>query len=127
MQKDIFRFSYMRGGVVVARASRNVRKQRVKTSLLKQLESRDMDAELWRDLINDYLTFWEIKDKLTFEIERNGAMITIKNGKQEFRKRNDAVVELPKISKRMTDILDFLNIVPEEAAKEDPDEDDEDY
>lgn len=115
----------MRGGVKLPRESRNVRKQRIKSSLLKQLEQRDMDVELWHDLINDYLTFWEIKDKLKTEIERNGAMITIKNGQQQFRKRNDAVVELPKISKRMTDILDFLKIEPPEVV--DPEEENEDY
>lgn len=108
------------------RESRNVRKQRVRASLLKELEHKEMDVELWRDLINDYLTFWEIKEKLKFEIERNGAMITIENGKQKFRKKNDAVVELPKISKRMTDILDFLKINPPDYDPE-GDDDDEEY
>ena len=116
----------MRGGVIVPRESRNVRKQRIRTSLIKEIEQKEMDVELWGDLINDYLTFWEIKEKLKYDIERNGAMITIENGKQKFRKRNDAVVELPKISKRMTDILDFLKINPPEHDAE-GEEDDEDY
>lgn len=100
--------------------SRNVRKQRIQKDLLDQLERSGKTQSYWRDLVFDYLSFWETKEKLKIEIERKGAMVTIKNGSQTFRKRNDAIVEMPKISKRMTDILEILDIKPL------PDEDDDD-
>ncbi|MBP1045279.1 hypothetical protein I6N96_03245 [Enterococcus sp. BWM-S5] len=100
--------------------SRNVRKQRIQKDLLDQLERSGKSQSYWRDLVFDYLSFWETKEKLKIEIERKGAMVTITNGSQRFRKRNDAIVEMPKISKRMTDILEILDIKPL------PDEDDDD-
>lgn len=92
------------------RVSRNIRKQRLKQDLFEQLKRDGKTASYWYDLAEDYLSFWETKEKLKTEIERNGAMLTVKNGQQTFRKRNDAVVEMPKISKRMTDILEVLDV-----------------
>lgn len=109
----------MRGGVSVPKASRNSRKTRLRQALVDSLERTGRTENYWYDLVLDYLTFWEIKEKLKTEIERKGAMITIVNGTQKFRKRNDAVVELPKIHKRMTDILTIL------AIDEPPDEGEE--
>lgn len=101
--------------------SREYRKTKLKLGLLKELERDGKTAEHWRDLVLDYLTFWEIKEKLKTEIERNGAMVTTVNGKQRFHKRNDAIVELPKVHKRMTDILEILDIKPVEVEDEDDD------
>ena len=101
------------------KVSRSTRKIKLKVGLLKQLERDGKTEEHWYDLVLDYLTFWEIKEKLKTEIERNGAMITVHNGKQKFRKKNDAVTELPRIHKRMTEILDVLDIKPIEAEEDD--------
>ncbi|MDT1957582.1 hypothetical protein [Carnobacterium divergens] len=92
------------------RESRELRKQRLKSALVNKLEQEKKTENYWYDLVYDYLTLWEIKEKLKIEIERNGVMIKVENGQQVFRKRNDAIVELPKISKRMTDILEVLSI-----------------
>lgn len=107
----------------MARISREARKIKIKTDLMKKLALDKKTQSYWSDLVNDYLTFWEIKEKLKTEIERKGAMITIKNGSQIFRKKSDAVVELPKIHKRMTDILEVLAINEDEVIN--PDEEDD--
>lgn len=101
--------------------SRNIRKTRIKQALLNQLETSGKTDDYWHDLVLDYLAFWEIKEKLKVDIERNGIMTTVQNGSQVFRKRNDALVELPKIHKRMTDVLEVLDIKPVEGE---PDGDD---
>lgn len=103
------------------RVARSTIRMRVRNALLNQLKQNKMTTAYWYDLIEDYMRFWDIKEDLLKEINKKGAMITVKNGKQEFYKRNDAIVELPKISKRMTDILDKLNIV---SKYEEPDGDD---
>ncbi|EOH96377.1 hypothetical protein [Enterococcus pallens] len=102
--------------------SRDSRKQKLKTALLEKLKREKKTDIYWHDLVLDYLAFWEIKEKLKTEIERKGAMITIKNGSQVFRKRSDAVVELPKIHKRMTDILDILAVDEEEVPDDEEDD-----
>lgn len=83
---------------------------RLKTSLLNKLEQDNKTEEHWKDLVIDYLFLWETKEKLKTDVERNGVLLTVKNGSQTYRKRHDAIVEIPKISKRMTDILEVLMI-----------------
>lgn len=109
------------------KVSRNTRKQWVKTDLHKQLEQDGKVQKYWYDLVDDYLALWEIKEKLKTDIERNGVMVLVTNGQQQFRKRNDAVVELPKISKRMTDILEVLDIKATSSTSDNDGGDDDDF
>lgn len=83
-----------------------------------------MDTHLWLDLVEDYMKFWDLKEELQKSIRTKGAMVTVRNGKQRFYKRNDAVVELPKVSRRMTDILDMLKIQAPDIKDEDEGDDD---
>lgn len=83
---------------------------KIRMALRNQLKENNMDNPLWLDLVEDYMKFWDLKEELQKSIRTKGAMVVIKNGSQEFYKKNDAVVELPKVSKRMTDILDTLKI-----------------
>jgi hypothetical protein len=93
------------------KVARDTIRMHVRTDLREQLKKNKMTTAYWYDLVEDYMKFWDIKEDLLKSIKQKGSMIKIKNGSQIFYKRNDAVVELPKISKRMTDILDKLNIV----------------
>ncbi|EUJ56427.1 hypothetical protein [Listeria fleischmannii] len=86
-------------------------------------KTKKLTQNYWRDLVNDYLQLWEIKEKLLTEIKIKGVMVKIKNGSQEFRKRSDAIVELPKISKRMTDILEIIGNAKVVDADDDGDPD----
>ncbi|MEI3605933.1 hypothetical protein SPD48_09545 [Pseudogracilibacillus sp. SE30717A] len=106
------------------RVSRETRRMNVRADLRKQLRENGMDTHLWLDLIEDYMKFWDLKEELQKSIRTKGAMVTVENGKQRFYKRNDAVVELPKVSKRMTDILDKLKIQVAEIKDEGEGDDD---
>ncbi|MDF2910023.1 MAG: hypothetical protein K0Q56_904 [Sporolactobacillus laevolacticus] len=96
------------------RVARSTRRMQVRDDLRAQLNQKKMTTAYWYDLIEDYMKFWDIKEDLQNSINKQGSILKIKNGSQLFYKRNDAVVELPKISKRMTDILDKLNIMSNE-------------
>lgn len=65
-----------------------------------------MKTAYWTDLVDDYLALWDAKEDLIKSIKEDGAMVEGRYGK----KKNDAIAELPKVSKRMTDILLVLNI-----------------
>lgn len=107
----------------MGKVSKGTRRMRVRSDLHEQLKQNKMTAAYWYDLVEDYMKFWDLKEELLSSIRRKGAMITVKNGTQVFYKRNDAVVELPKISKRMTDILDRLDIsVNDEKPKDEGDD-----
>ena len=83
----------------------------IKVSLLKELgKIGEITAHL-SDLIDDYMALWDTKEQLRKDIKKRGVMVEYDNGGgQVGTKKNECVVELPKISKRMTDLLTFLNI-----------------
>lgn len=99
------------GGLTVPKVARETIRMHVRTDLRRQLKKNKMTSAYWYDLIEDYMKFWDIKEDLQKSIRKQGVILKVQNGPQVFYKRNDAVAELPKISKRMTDILDKLNIV----------------
>ena len=96
----------------------------VRKALRNQLKENGADNPLWLDLVEDYMKFWDLKEELQKSIRTKGAMVVVKNGSQEFYKKNDAVVELPKVSKRMTDILEILKIHAVVVENEDEGDDD---
>ncbi|MBC2106139.1 hypothetical protein [Listeria booriae] len=108
----------------MAKETRERRRMQIKKDLHQQLKAKNLHQKYWYDLVDDYLSLFDNKEKLKYELAKNGVMITVKNGTQVFRKKNDAIVELPKISKRMTDILLVLNI---QSQDEDGEDDDDDY
>lgn len=87
-------------------------RHRVKRGLLDQLEKHNNAADFYKDLVDDYIALWDTKESLIASIREDGAIVEGRFG----LKKNDAVAELPKISKRMTDLLQVLCI------KADPDE-----
>ncbi|KHD85675.1 hypothetical protein G4D61_11140 [Bacillus ginsengihumi] len=88
------------------KVARSTRRMRVRTDLHNQLKQNKMTANHWYDLVEDYMALWDIKEDLIKSIKKYGAMVVGRYGP----KKNDAVSELPKINKRMTEILSVLNI-----------------
>lgn len=79
---------------------------RVRTDLHFILKQNKMTQNYWYDLVEDYMALWDTKEELIKSIKKDGAMVFGKYG----LKKNDAISELPKISKRMTDILEVLKV-----------------
>ncbi|MDT2743953.1 hypothetical protein P7H26_05150 [Enterococcus asini] len=98
----------LEGEVVwLARQSR----KKVKDSILAALVAKGMDSPYFLDLVEDYMDLWDIKTKLRKDLQERGPVVEWQNGaNQKGLRKNDSVVEYPKISKRMTDILRQLEI-----------------
>ncbi|MDT2810055.1 hypothetical protein P7H43_06130 [Enterococcus asini] len=98
----------MEGEVVwLARQSR----KKVRDSILAALVAKGMDSPYFLDLVEDYMDLWDIKTKLRKDLQERGPVVEWQNGaNQKGLRKNDSVVEYPKISKRMTDILRQLEI-----------------
>lgn len=45
-------------------------KTEIRDSLVKQLELRGMNAEFYKDMIDDYVYYWSLKKKLISDIKR---------------------------------------------------------
>lgn len=98
-------------------------------SLYLALKVKGLTAAYFIDLLDQYMILWDIQRKLTTDIKKRGPIVEWQNGaNQKGLRKNDSIVELPKISKRMTDILRqleldcFIEVNPQEGA----DNDDED-
>ena len=98
----------MEGEVVwLARQSR----KKVKDSILAALVAKGMDSPYFLELVEDYMDLWDIKTKLRKDLQERGPVVEWQNGaNQKGLRKNDSVVEYPKISKRMTNILRQLEI-----------------
>lgn len=86
-------------------------RQLIRCDLLRQLEAKGVTGKQYPDLINDYMSLWDLKNKLIEDINERGAMIEWKNGEHSRGyKKNDAVSELPKVNKQMLHLLKELGL-----------------
>lgn len=98
-------------------------KKEVRASLLEQLRLQNKTSEFYEDLVNDYMTYWSLKKKLTTDINKKGLRYKTINGNGiEVEKANEFVINLPKITTAMLKILNDLNLkepLSESSAEDD--------
>lgn len=81
---------------------------------------------MFNDQINDYMTMWDLKEKLKDDIEEHGLRmkyLTANGGYAE--KDNPSVKQLPLINKQMLMLLKQLDISTEKVVKDGEDADDD--
>ncbi len=87
------------------------RKNEIKKDLLDQLDRNGVYGKHYRDLINDYMSLWDIKNKLIKDIKTRGVSVHWCNGGgQEGYKKNDSIAELNKTNAQMLKILNELGL-----------------
>lgn len=102
-------------------------KLQIRRDLLEQLEHKGALNKYYIDLVNDYLSLWEIKNMLIQDIKKRGVAIpwqTLnKDGEivQSGCKKNESIAELNKTNAQMLKILRELGIKP--VPLEPPEED----
>lgn len=102
-------------GVVILGETKAQRRERrfheVENSLLFALNMKGKPAAFVLDRIDEYMVLWRIRVQLEDSIGKTHAIVKYDNGGgQKGVKINLAVRELPKISKRMDDILASLSL-----------------
>lgn len=99
--------------------------QRIRCSLLKQLERKNAKEYHFEKLVDDYCELYDIKAGLIKDVKENGVTITELNVKgYEVHKANPAISEISKISGAMLKILSQLNISAEDNISEGEDKND---
>lgn len=89
------------------------KKTDIKKDLLDQLDRNGVYGKYYIDLVNDYMSLWEIKNKLIKDIKLRGVSVYWCNGGgQEGHKKNDSISELNKTNAQMLKILNELGIKP---------------
>ena len=82
----------------------------IKESLVKQLKLRGMNAEFYKDLVDDYVYYWSLKKKLIADIRKKGIRYEAINGNVSVEKANESVVNLQKTTATMLKILADLKL-----------------
>lgn len=90
------------------------------------MKMKGANIELFKDQIRDYMTMWDLKEKLKEDIEENGLRLyyTTANG-GEAEKDNPSVKQLPLINKQMLMLLKQLDVSTDKILKDGEDGDDE--
>ncbi|PKG24010.1 P27 family phage terminase small subunit [Niallia nealsonii] len=92
-------------------------------SLVDQLIANDINLPHYRDLVEDYMALWDIKNNLIADIRERGVAVVWTNGKQSGKKKNDSVNELNKTNKQMLTLLSELGLKAANLEKDDTIED----
>ncbi|MFR0840755.1 MAG: hypothetical protein ACLSH0_05910 [Mediterraneibacter faecis] len=59
-----------KGGEKIDQRKKTLTQTEIKKSLVKQLKLRGMNAEFYKDLVDDYVYYWSLKKKLIADIRK---------------------------------------------------------
>ena len=107
------------GGGEIGKIKRETIRARVKKSLQQQIAAKGADIELFNDQINDYMTMWDLKERLKDDIDENGLRLkylTANGGYAE--KDNPSVKRLPLVNKQMLMLLKQMDISTDKVVKD---------
>lgn len=99
----------------------NILRKEIKEDLLLQLSINETEEKRYIDLIDDYMSLWDIKNRLIADIKDRGVTVEWNNGRQTGFKKNDSVSELVKVNTQMLKILNDLNLKPSPKVDDDDD------
>lgn len=96
----------------------------IKKDLVELLERKGIYGGHYIDLIDDYISMWEIKNCLIKDIKTRGVSVEYNHGSgQKGFKKNDSIAELNKINAQMLKILSELKKAnPREMTGDDGEE-----
>lgn len=109
----------------MAKIKRETLRARVKKSLKEQLAARGADIDLFDDQINDYMSMWDLKERLKDDIEKNGLRMNYRTANGgEAEKDNPSVKQLPAVNKQMLMLLKQMGISTDKVVKDGSADDD---
>lgn len=95
----------------------------IKKSLQEQLASKGASLDHYKDLISDYMDFWDTKNMLMVDIKERGIMYQDNSSAGKIMwKNNPSVKEMVMVNKQMLSILKELKLTTDDPGGGDPDE-----
>lgn len=93
-------------------------------SLQEQLKKKQADISVFNDLLDDYMSLYDIKKKLKTDIRKRGVAYetTSASGKATIVKQNQSVKDLVAVNKQMLMILDKMQLTTGQTIKDDDDD-----
>lgn len=101
----------------------SAKERRVKGALVEQLKLQNKTADFYMDLVDDYMSYWRMKEDIVNDIAAKGLRYECINGNGvKVEKPNESVQNLQKTTAIMLKILNDLNL--KEPISNSSDEDD---
>lgn len=102
------------------KSNENLQKyEELRKTLEEQLITQDNYNKITIELLEKYINFTKIEDKLNKDIEDRGVSVKWDNGGgQKGQKKNDSISELTKVNAQKLKILDKLGIKAPELKEE---------
>ena len=86
---------------------------KIRKSLTEQLKNKGAFVPAFEDLIDDYVTFYLLKEKLSKDIKERGITVEEYRGNTPVEKENPSVRSLINVNLQMLTILDRMKINPD--------------
>ena len=112
-------------GAVTAPSSKDketaAEREKIRKSLIKQLKMQGKTDRYYLDLVEDYVSYWDVKRQLMQDIEKRGAVVSVTSGNGFTTTRaNDSILMAQKTTALMLKILGNLGLdEPTEAVSAD--------
>jgi hypothetical protein len=95
-------------------------RSKIKESLEKQLQKSGADIECFQDLLEDYMSMYDIKKKLKKDIEDRGVSYETSSASgYKIVKQNQSVKDLVAVNKQMLLVLEKLKITTDVTGNDD--------
>lgn len=91
-------------------------RKRVEKSLRQQLVSKGADVDLFKNLIDDYMGLWDLKEMYFRDVQENGLRV---DGKE-----NTSPKQIPIVNRQMLAILKQMDITTDNVVRKDGEEHD---
>ena len=91
-------------------------RKRVEKSLRQQLISKGADVEIFKNLIDDYMGLWDLKEMYFEDVKENGLRV---DGKE-----NTSPKQIPIVNRQMLAILKQMDITTDNVVREDGEDND---
>lgn len=78
----------------------------IKRDLEAQFSTKNMKGTHYKNLIEDYVSLYDIKNELIDDIATRGVQVEYKNGENQYgTKKNESITELTRVNNQMLKIL----------------------
>lgn len=85
--------------------------EKIRESLIAQLEAQNKMTDYCVDLIDTYMTHWRVKEVLSEDVDENGIRITVQTGNGHNKTMaNPSISDMQKETSIMLQILDKLDL-----------------
>ena len=91
-------------------------RKRVEKSLKQQLVSKGADVEIFKNMIDDYMRLWDLKEMYFEDVKENGLRV---DGKEKTSPK-----QIPIVNRQMLAILKQMDITTDNVVREDGEEND---